>query len=128
MPAVGPPNPPYSVANIQSPMAVIAVDPVTGAAGNSNVATYTVISTAGTTTAKSTSGAFLGLSVIAVGTAFTATAYDIGTTTNTIMGTQTASAVGQTMSGAPGGNGVRFLSSLVIVTAGTAGQYNALWD
>lgn len=94
-----------------------------------NAVNYTAITTAGTTTVASNGGVFYGLNVVSIGTAFTAVSYDIqGTTTNNIVGISTAAALGVLGGAAPAGVGVRFTGSLVVVTAGTAGQYNALWD
>lgn len=124
MPAVGPAGPPYPVANIQSPMAVVNVDPATGAAGNGSVYNYTVLTTAGTTTLKSAAGVFGGVTVTAVGTTWTNVVYDIGTSTNIISPIGTATAVGQTFSA----GGIRTTGTMVVVTTGTPGSFIALWD
>lgn len=105
---------------------------------------YTPISTSGTTTVDpgrtdgnppgQPPGAFYGFEVLAVGTSWVVTALDIivqatgtgtTTTTNTIA-TGTASAQGQIVGPSP--LGIRYKGSLVIVTSGTAGAGNALWD
>jgi hypothetical protein len=92
---------------------------------------YSVISTAGTTAVASGGGVYYGVNVVSTGTSWTVTPYDIvvsGTTTNTLAATATATAAG--LLGAPGatGVGVRFLGQLALVTTGTPGQFNALWD
>lgn len=100
----------------------------TGPRDVSLVGQYTVLNTAGTTTLKATPGVFLGFECISVGTSFTAVAYDIvGTSTNqlTVVTTSTA---GQWVSGAGPDLGIRTQGTLVAVTGGTAGQYNAIWD
>jgi hypothetical protein len=105
-------------------MAVVTVDPVTGATGNGNVYNYTAISTAGTTTLKSSAGVFGGIVITGVGTTWVNTVYDIGTATNIISPAGTATAVGQAF----GTGGVRTTGTLVVVTTGTPGSLNALWD
>ncbi len=92
---------------------------------------YTVISTAGTTAVATGGGVYYGVNVISIGTTWAVTPYDVvvsGTTTNTLAATATATAAG--LLGAPGasGVGVRFLGQLALVTTGTPGQFNALWD
>lgn len=112
---------------------------------------YTVLTTAGTTTINqgpSGYGAaypvnygpaqvscFYGFTTTAVGTSFAATVYDIVSgvpsapatlTTNTLLnGTGTAY---QTLTPGPSGLGVRVQGSLVVVTGGTPGSINLLWD
>lgn len=94
-------------------------------------ANYTVISTAGTTTVAQGGGVFFGLNVVSTGTSWTATPYDIvvaGTTTNQLTATGTAASVGGLDIPGVTGLGVRFLGTLALVTTGTPGQFNALWD
>lgn len=96
-----------------------------------NVSNYTVISTAGTTAVASGGGIYYGVNVISIGTTWAVTPYDVvvaGTTTNTLAATATATAAG--LLGTPGasGVGVRFVGQLALVTSGTPGQFNALWD
>lgn len=105
---------------------------------------YTAISTAGTTTLNpgqagpiaSQAGILYGLQQIAPGTSFAATVLDIippsniGTnttvTTNTLLsGTGSA---GQRFVAGLEGVGVRYRGALVVVSSGTPGQINALWD
>ena len=116
---------------------------------------YTALTTAGTTTlnpgsplGQSTagqnvfggggpqeSGVLYGMLELAAGTTFAATFYDIITTvtgtgtatvTNTLLsGTGTA---GQNIPAGPPGIGVRYRGALVVVTSGTPGVINALWD
>lgn len=111
--------------------------------GNCN---YTAISTLGTTTVNAGAnaanpgaagawGVFYGFNVLSTGTAgVTVTAIDIvinptggGTSTNTLY-VATGTAPGQVLAAAPAGLGVRYKGSLVIVTSGTAGTINAMWD
>ena len=63
----------------------------------------------------------------------TLTPYDVyvsgtSTITNTLNATQTAAATGFQANPGPGGTGVRYNGSLVIVTGGTPGAWNVLWD
>ena len=76
---------------------------------------------------------YYGLNCIALGTAWTAVPYDINvtgttTTTNNLNATSTATAVGFQGVPGPGGTGVRFTGYLAVVTGGTAGGWNVLWD
>jgi hypothetical protein len=95
---------------------------------------YTLTSTAGTTTLNQAAGAaqpgmFYGGQFNQNGTSFTATYYDIvGTNTNQITATQTASGVGQQILAGPAGLGVRYRGTLVLVTGGTPGLVSSLWD
>lgn len=110
--------------------------------GNCN---YTPISTLGTTTVnpgpaaagQSFAGVFYGFNVLSTGTAgMGLAAYDIFTTvtgTGTVTSTNqllaaTTTGPGQVVSAAPGELGIRYRGSLVVVTTGTAGGVNALWD
>jgi hypothetical protein len=124
MPAVGASQYPLAIANSQSPSAVVNVDPATGATGGGNIYNYTPISTAGTTTLHTGGGLFGGIIITGSGTSWTNTVYDIGTATNVISPTGTATAVGQTF----GVGGIRNTGTLVVVTTGTPGSLNALWD
>jgi hypothetical protein len=106
------------------------MDPATNLAYGLHVNRYTVISTLGTTTVKSAPGLFYGFTAVSTGTAaMTVTAYDITSAgTNTLGPATTPGALG--FGGALGasGCGVAFTGSLVVVTSGTAGTYNLLWD
>lgn len=102
---------------------------------------YTAISTAGTTTLNpgqagpiaSQPGVLYGMTQIAAGASFAATVLDIipasgatAITTNTLLsGTGTA---GQRFVAGLEGVGVRYRGALVVVSSGTPGQINALWD
>jgi hypothetical protein len=94
---------------------------------------YTSLTTAGTSTLAQGGGVYYGVNVLTTGTAWTASPFDVvvtgtTTTTNTLAAISTATGPGVT--GAPGasGVGVRFNGNLVMVTAGTPGAFNALWD
>ena len=106
------------------------LEPNTGLAYGLHVNRYTAISTLGTTTVKSAPGLYYGFTAVSTGTAaMSVTAYDITTAgTNTLGPATTPGALG--FGGAVGasGCGVAFTGSLVVVTAGTAGTYNVLWD
>ena len=122
-------GPPYPSPNAAAPLSVMALDPVTGAPGSPNMSGYTAITTAGTTTVRTTPGAFNGLIFTSTGTLFAATVYDIvvaGTTTNLLLGSSVASALNG-FAGLPSG-GIRTQGVLVVVTSGTAGSLLALWD
>jgi hypothetical protein len=138
------------VGNQLAPIAVVLVDPVsgnqlTGATGIpvsggtgatpppitqaplpvAPAANYTAISTNGTTTVKGTPGIYYGASLIAAGTAATMQAFD-GTTPITAVST---GSLGVPLSLFPAGIGVKFATSLVVVSAGTAaGTWLNLWD
>ena len=104
---------------------------------------YTVLSTAGTTTlnpgqgqgVQSQPGVFGGVLVVAVGTTWAFTAYDIipaspggaAASTNTLLN-GTATAAGQQFPAGLVGENVRYRGALVIVTSGTPGIFNAQWD
>ena len=116
-----------------APLAVCNIDPGSGIIYSPGCANYQYINTAGTTTLKTTGGVYYGLNCIAVGTTWTATPYDINvtgttTTTNNLTAQITAAAVGFQGVPGPGGTGVRFTGSLVVVTSGTPGGWNVLWD
>jgi hypothetical protein len=83
-----------------------------------------------------TFGVLYGIETVAPGTGFGATAYDIiaptglgtntATITNTLMnGTNSAGVV--QAAGIPG-VGVRYTGALVVVSSGTPGALNVLWD
>lgn len=98
-----------------------------------NASTYSVITTAGTTTVAQGGGIYFGVNAISTGTSFTVTPFDIivsgtTTTTNQLNAISTAAALG--FQAAPGGAGVgvKFAGALTLVTTGTGGQYNVLWD
>lgn len=99
---------------------------------------YTALTTAGTTTLNagqaagvaSQPGVLYGMLEVAAGTSFAATFYDLipgaAVTTNTLLsGTGTA---GQNIPAGPPGVGVRYRGALVVITSGTPGIINALWD
>ena len=76
-------------------------------------------------------GVFYGMQQISPGTGYGATVLDIivtgtGTTTNTLA-TGTGTALQQFLAG-PAGLGVRYRGSLVVITVGTPGIMNVLWD
>lgn len=117
------------------PLGICNIDPTSGLVYSPGCANYTTINTAGTTTVDALAGGgiYFALNCLSVGTSWTATAYDIyvtGTTTNTgqLIATQTATAVGAQGGAGPAGLGVRYNGSLVVVTTGTPGSWNVLWD
>lgn len=117
------------------PLGVCFIDPTSGLAYSSGCANYTTISTAGTSTVDSNpgGGVLYGFYCLSVGTTWTVTAYDVyvtGTTTNTgqLIATQTAAATGFQANPGSGGTGVRYNGNLVVVTSGTPGSWNVLWD
>jgi len=123
---------PVSPGNL-SPLAVCNVDPGSGIVYSPGCANYTYINTAGTTTLKTGGGVYYGLNAIIVGTSWTAVPYDINvtgtaTTTNLLTSTNTAAAVGFQGVPGPGGTGVRYTGTLAVVTSGTPGGWNVLWD
>lgn len=126
-----------------TPSGVCSIDPTTGLVYSNGCANYAVVITAGTTTlggndpAGRGGGLLFGASVITVGTGWTITPYDLvfttsgtttSTTTNQLMAITTATAAGQFQGPGGGSLGVQFLGSLIVVTAGTPGQWNVLWD
>lgn len=119
--------PQVPVSNVQAPIAVCGVDPDTGDAYSLGLAIPTTISTAGTTTIEVGQGAFFGFNVLGTGTTFVANAYDILGTLTTTLQSLAVTALGPVGPG-PGSMGVRYGGSLVIVTTGTAGALNVLWD
>lgn len=105
---------------------------------------YTVLNGTGTTTINQTPPAggsgpsqpqvFYGANVVTPGTTFVLSVYDVipavggvAITTNTLM-QGTATAAGQQFIAGIPGVGVRFRGQLLLVTTGTPGQFNALWD
>jgi len=117
------------------PLAICSLDPTSGLIYSPGCANYSVISTIGTTTvdANTGGGIYYGLNCIALGTTWTAVPYDVYTvagvtTTNTMYAVQTATAVGFQANPGSGGTGVRFNGNLVVVTGGTPGIWNVLWD
>jgi len=114
------------VSNPTSPNAVTPTDPVTGAQGVEVVADYTQITTAGTTVVKATPGVFLGLVAISTGTGMTVVVYDgTASSTNVVLGTATVGALGGINTVGPG---IRCRTGITVVTGGTMGQVNCLWD
>ena len=99
-----------------------------------NNAQYTLFAAIGTQTLNASAGAaqpgvFYGGQFLQNGTSFTATYYDIvGTATNQLTATQTASGAGQQILAGPAGLGVRYRGTLIVVTTGTAGLLSSLWD
>lgn len=104
---------------------------------------YTALTTAGTTTLNpgqssgvaSQPGVLGGFVAVGLGTAWAFTAYDIipptpggaPSSTNTLLN-GTATAAGQQFSAGLNGDNVRYRGALVVVTTGTPGVFNALWD
>lgn len=126
-----------------TPQGMCSIDPTTGLVYSNGCANYRVITTAGTTTLGGNDpggtggGLLFGANAITQGTSWTVTPYDLvyatsgtttTTTTNQLMATTTATAAGQFAGPGGGSLGVQFLGSLVVVTAGTPGQWNILWD
>jgi hypothetical protein len=117
------------IGNVAAPMGVSGIDPDSGVAYAIGLANATALTTAGTTTVDATGmGVFYGFNVVSVGTSFTAQAFDVlGTSSLALTGTNTATAVGQSFSPGPIA-GVRYGGNLVVVTSGTPGIINTLWD
>ena len=118
--------PTKAVANV-IPSGVNNVDPVSGIVSNIGNAKYTAITTSGTTTVA---GACVFYAALCVALATATGAITVLDGTNTFVPTVTQTAVG-----GPTGFanisplGVRFLTSLVVVTTGTAtNTWNILWD
>ena len=127
------PNPPSNAA----PLGICSIDPTSGLVYSPGCANYTPITTAGTTTLDSGGGIFYGFTAISAGTGFTIVPYDIftstvgtttSTTTNQLYAIATAGGLTGTVNIAAGAAGVRYNNQLVIVTAGTPGSFNVLWD
>lgn len=94
----------------------------------SQAAGYTQITTAGTTTVKGSSGVFFGAYDPVLGTGTTSTAFSVFDGTVPIQGTATLTALNQLVSAIPSGVGLKFATSLVVVTTGTTVTLNVLWD
>jgi hypothetical protein len=112
------------------PMGVCNIDPSSGLVYSPGCANYVPISTAGTTTIAAGGGLYYGANAISAGTGFTYIPYDIvtaGTTTNQLAAIGTAS-TGVFGAAGPTGMGIRFFGTLIVVTAGTPGAVNCLWD
>lgn len=130
----GPVMTPAPPSNSAVPLAVCSLDPTSGLIYSPYCANYTPVNTAGTTTIDSSGGGILyGFNAISVGTLWTITAYDVyvtGVTTNTnqLVATQTAATTGFQGNPGSGGTGVRYNGNLVVVTTGTPGLWNVLWD
>ena len=125
---------PFTPPSNPVPLGICNIDPTSGLVYSPGCANYSAISTAGTTTVDSSGGGILyGFNAITVGTSWTVTAYDVyvtGTITNTgqLIATQTAAATGFQGNPGSGGTGVRYNGNLVVVTTGTPGLWNVLWD
>jgi hypothetical protein len=96
-------------------------------AGNSG---YTPLSTIGTQTVNQGPGVLYGFNLNGTGTTWNIAALDIftaGTTTvtNTLF---SGAASGANLPAGVPGIGIRYRGSLVVVTTGTAGAGNTLWD
>ena len=135
MPIVG--VTPLSASNGAAPLAVCSIDPTSGLVYSLGCANYTAITTAGTSTIKPTGGIFYGFVAVANGTAFTITPYDIyvnvtgtstTTTTSQMYPITTAGTPSSSINITAGAAGVRINGQLVMVTTGTPGQWNVLWD
>jgi len=122
-----------------APLGVCNIDPTSGLVYSPGCANYTPIDTAGTTTvdANPNGGVLYGFNAISTGTTWTITAYDIytvksgtvtSTYTNAMIATQTAASTGFQGNPGSGGTGVRYNGLLVVVTTGTPGLWNVLWD
>jgi hypothetical protein len=86
---------------------------------------YNLLTTAGTTTVDPGPGVFYGVNVITPGTASTIQVLD---GTNALTGTLTDQSAGALAAGIPSGVGVRYLTSLVVITAGTAVSTAAIYS
>lgn len=110
----------------------VGFDQESGIAHDLGVCKATALTTAGTATLTNPQGAggvYYGVNCISTGTAFAVAAYDInGTNTKQLAALSTAAAIGGQAYPAAPGQGVRFNGYLAVVTSGTPGQYNALWD
>lgn len=118
---------PTESVNTPVPTAVAAFDANSGIVHDIGACQYTPITTNGTTTVKASAGIYYGCEIVSLGTATAAiiTALD---GTNTIA--NSTSSLGGSVVGSPGpaGLGIRCLTSIIVVTSGTAGTTNALWD
>jgi hypothetical protein len=123
MPAAFPPNP-------LSPTAVCAVEPDTGVNYSIGAASYTGISTNGTTVVRNQPGILWGMNVLTAGASSnTLVIYDgTSSSANVLMGTYTNVGTGSFGPG-PSGVGVICLTGITVVSAtGTAAVCNVLWD
>jgi hypothetical protein len=111
------------VAN-STPAYVESGDVGSGIIHDIGAAAYTAIGAIGTNTVKASPGVFYGIAVTGTGTTWVATVLD---GTNTIA-TGTLTGAGQFVTAAPSPLGVRCLTSILVVTTGTAGTGNVLWD
>lgn len=120
---------PVSTVTVSNPVNSVAVSgTVTNVQANQYVQTagFTQIATNGTTTVKSGPGVFFGINPITLGTTASVSAFD-GTVA--LVGTNVLSIINSLINPAPQGVGIRFNTSLVVVTAGiTPPLVNALWD
>ncbi|HXN95971.1 MAG TPA: hypothetical protein VN879_15815 [Candidatus Acidoferrales bacterium] len=89
-------------------------------------ANYTAITTSGTTTVANGPGIYFSSYLWALGTGAGIGVLD---GTNTLMAVSTSTTLLSALSPGPGGLGIKFNTSLVVVTSGTAaGSWNVLWD
>ena len=111
-----------------TPLGVIVTDPITSAPAAGLVASYTGITTTGTTVVKASAGVFVGIEALNTGTAMTVVVYDgTASSANVVLGTATVAALGPVL-GPPAGVGIRCLTGITVVTGGTMGAVNCLWD
>lgn len=118
---------PVTTVTVANPVNSVTVSgTVSQANPYSQTAGYTQINSNGTTTVKSGTGVFFGINPIGIGATATVSALD-GTTS--LMGITPLVGISSVLNAAPQGVGVRFGTSLVVVTAGiTPATVNALWD
>ena len=115
-----------SVGNVV-PTGVAGVDAASGIVNGISSCKYTQITTSGTTTVSPGPCVLWGALVYVLATATGAIVLLDGT--NALTGTFTATAVNQTLSPANFYVATRCLTSLVVVTSGTAANsWNILWD
>ena len=105
------------------PAGVASVDANTGIVHDIGACKYTPIGTIGTNTVNANPCVFYAVAETGTGTSWVATVLD-GTSTLAV-GTLSAGALVQ---GGPAGLGIRCNTSLIVVTTGTAGSGNVLWD
>jgi hypothetical protein len=129
------PTPPFVQPGNIAPLGICNIDPTSGLVYSAGCANYTPIDTAGTTTidASTGGGVLYGFNAISTGTSWTVTAYDVytiktSTYTNALIATQTAASTGFQGNPGSGGTGVRYNGNLLVVTTGTPGLWNILWD
>lgn len=120
---------PVSTVTVANPVNSVTVSgTVTNVQASQYVQTagFTQITTNGTTTVKSGSGVFFGINPIAIGVTASVSAFD---GTAALIGTGALSLINGLINAGPSGVGVRFGTSLLVVTAGvTPATVNALWD